>query len=212
MAGNILIEEYTVGEVQTNCYFIINPQTKEALIIDPGAQGSFLAGKLRAGNYKPVAILLTHGHFDHAAAAEDLKREFNIPVYAYEAEKRVLESPMLNLTGMWTMHGEKFSADHYVKDGDVLDLAGFQIKVLFTPGHTPGGCCYYFDGYKVLASGDTLFAASVGRTDFPEGSMSDLVRGVREQLFVLPDKTYVLPGHNEPTTIGDEKKYNPFLV
>ena len=118
---------------------------------------------------------------------------------------------MLNLTGMWTMHGEKYSADIYVKDGEILDLAGFRIKVLFTPGHTPGGCCFYFDGYKVLASGDTLFAASVGRTDFPEGSMSDLVRGIREKLLVLPGDTEVLPGHMGRTTIGYERQYNPFL-
>lgn len=211
MAGNILIEEYTVGEVQTNCYFITNPQTGETLIIDPGAQGDFLAGKLRDGAHKPVAVLLTHGHFDHAGAAAELKAAFDIPVYAYEEEKRVLENPMLNLTGMWGVHGEKYAADHYVKDGEILELAGFRIKVLYTPGHTPGGCCYYFDGYKVLASGDTLFAASVGRTDFPEGSMSDLVRGIREKLLVLPGDTEVLPGHMQRTTIGYERQYNPFL-
>lgn len=211
MAGNILIEEYTVGEVQTNCFFIINPKTKEALIIDPGAEADFLARKIRAGGYQPVAILLTHGHFDHADAVADLKAEFDIPVYAYEAEKRVLEDPMLNLTGMWGIRGKQYHADRFVKDGDILELAGYQIKVLFTPGHTPGGCCYYFDGYKVLASGDTLFAASVGRTDFPEGSMSALVRGIREKLLVLPGDTEVLPGHMGRTTIGYERQYNPFL-
>lgn len=211
MAGNILIEEYTVGDVQTNCYFIVNPQTKEALIIDPGAQGSFLAGRIRDRGYQPVAILLTHGHFDHAGAADDLKKAFDIPIYAYEAEKRVLEDPRLNLTGMWAFKGERYQADKYVKDGDILELAGFTIKVLFTPGHTPGGCCYYFEGNKVLASGDTLFASSVGRTDFPEGSMSDLVRGIRDKLLNLPGDTEVLPGHMQRTTIAYERQYNPFL-
>ncbi len=211
MAGNILIEEYTVGEVQTNCFFIVNPTTKEALIIDPGAEARLLIKKIRQRDYQPVAVLLTHGHYDHAGAAEEIKAEFDIPIYAYEEEKRVLEDPVLNLTGLWTRHGVSFHADKFVKDGDVLDLAGYQIKVLFTPGHTPGGCCYYFDGYKVLASGDTLFNGSVGRTDFPEGSMSDLIRGIRDKLLDLPGDTEVLPGHMQRTTIGFERQYNPFL-
>ena len=210
--ANLRVMEYTVGEVMTNCYFIVNEDTKETLIIDPGAEGNRLIERIGSEGLFPVAILLTHGHFDHAGAVKQLKEAFKIPVYAYEGEKQTLKDPMLNLTGMWSAHPVQYSADVYVKDEEVLELAGFKIRVLFTPGHTPGGCCYYFEEEKVLASGDTLFCGSIGRTDFPGGSMSKLVRGVKEKLFNLPGDTEVLPGHERRTTIGYEKQYNPFLA
>ncbi len=210
--ANLRVMEYTVGEIMTNCFFIVNEDTKETLIIDPGAEARRLSDRIMSEGLTPVAILLTHGHFDHTGAADALKDAFKIPIYAYEGEKQTLEDPILNLTGMWSAHPVKYSADVYVKDEEILELAGFKIRVLFTPGHTPGGCCYYFENEKVLASGDTLFCGSIGRTDFPGGSMSKLVRGVKEKLFDLPGETEVLPGHNNRTTIGYEKQYNPFLV
>ncbi|MBE5907835.1 MAG: MBL fold metallo-hydrolase [Lachnospiraceae bacterium] len=209
------IETYVVGPVQTNCYFLINNTTNQVIIVDPGSAAKQLAALIREKKYEPVGILLTHGHFDHADAVDDLKEELSeyaLFAYAYEGEQRTLEDPRLNLSGDMNFHAKSYHADVYLQDHETIDLAGFHVEVLFTPGHTPGGCCFYCAEEGIVFSGDSLFCQSVGRTDFPEGSMSDLVRGVREQLFVLPDKTYVLPGHNEPTTIGDEKKYNPFLV
>jgi glyoxylase-like metal-dependent hydrolase (beta-lactamase superfamily II) len=190
---------------------IVNEETKETLIIDPGAEAARLSERIRSEGLLPVAILLTHGHFDHAGAVAELKEMYKIPVYAHEEEKKVLEDPMLNLTGMWSSRPVRYQADIFVRDGDILELAGFTIRVIFTPGHTQGGCCYYFEGNKVLASGDTLFHGSIGRTDFPGGSMSRLVRGIREKLLDLPGDTEVLPGHDMRTTIGYEKQYNPFL-
>lgn len=208
--ADLRIEEYNVGDIGTNCYFIVNADTNEMLVIDPGGDGKDLIRRIRNSNLKPVAILLTHGHYDHASHAHVLAEEFGIPVYAHEAEQKTLEDPNINLSLMFGSR-EIYHADHYVKDGDVLHLAGFDIKVFHTPGHTVGGCCYYFDGNKVLASGDTLFCGSVGRTDFPGGSMSDLVRAIRDKLLNLPGDTAVLPGHENRTTIGYERQYNPYL-
>ena len=209
--GKMKINQYVVGPVQTNCYFVINEETNEMIVIDPGASAKALADKARKDGYTPVAILLTHGHFDHATAAEELANEFGgIPIYAYEAEKETLADPELNAS--WMMGDSLvFKADKFLKDEQEIDLAGFHIRVLFTPGHTPGGCCYYFPYEEVLFSGDSLFCMSIGRTDFKKGSMSDLVRAIKEKLMVLPERTTVYPGHNESSTIENERMFNPYL-
>ena len=204
------VEQYVVGSVSTNCYFAINDDTKEVLIIDPGASAKKLAEKVREGGLKPTAILLTHGHFDHAGAAEELAGLLDVKIYAYETEKETLENPSLNLSG-WEGRSDVYHADIYVRDEQELDLAGFHIRVLFTPGHTVGGCCYYFPYQNTLFSGDALFQSSIGRTDFPKGSAAQLVRAIQEKLMPLPDETAVYTGHGEETTIGLERMYNPFL-
>lgn len=204
------VEQYVVGSVSTNCYFAINDDTKEVLIIDPGASAKKLAENVREGGLKPTAILLTHGHFDHAGAAEELAGLLDVKIYAYETEKETLENPSFNLSG-WEGRSDVYHADVYVKDEQELDMAGFHIRVLFTPGHTVGGCCYYFPYQNTLFSGDSLFQGSIGRTDFPKGSASQLVRAIQDKLMPLPDETAVYTGHGEETTIGLERMYNPFL-
>lgn len=204
------IEQYVVGPVQTNCYFIINEKTNEMIMVDPGASAKKLAEKVDAAGYKPVAVLLTHGHFDHAGAAEEFAKLYDIKIYAHEAEKETLENPSLNLSA-WDGDDVKYKADVFVKDEEELDLAGFHVRVLFTPGHTVGGCCFYLPYENAVFVGDTLFCGSVGRTDFPKGSMSDLVRGIKEKLMVLPEDTTVFPGHNDITSIEQERMYNPYL-
>lgn len=204
------VEQYVVGPVQTNCYFAINDETKEVLIIDPGASGKRLAEIVEEEKLNPVAILLTHGHFDHAGAAAELSEHFHIEIYAEEHEKETLENPALNLSG-WEGKETAYHADRYLKDEQEIDLAGFHIRVLFTPGHTVGGCCYLFPYQNAVFAGDTLFAQSVGRTDFPKGSAAQLIRAIEEKLLVLPDDVTVYTGHNEITTIGTERMYNPYL-
>ena len=208
--GQIEIKSMTLGMVATNCYLIINKETKEALLIDPADNALRISNVIEENVCTLKAILLTHGHFDHIMALNELKKRYNVPVYAHEEEEDVLKQSSLNMSGMI---GQIYTtqADIYVKDGEHLKLAGLDIIVLHTPGHTKGGVCYYLPEEKVLMSGDTLFHCSIGRTDFPTGSMSQLVRYVKEQLFVLPDDVQVYPGHDSVTSIGYEKQYNPFF-
>ena len=201
---------YIVGPVCTNCYLLVNHKTGELLVVDPGDQAQLIEKQIEKTGAKPVAILLTHGHFDHAGAAEELAGKYQISIYAHEAERETLEDPGLNLCGMIGEH-KVYRADVFVKDEEVLNLAGFSIRVFFTPGHTIGGCCYYIADEKILFSGDTLFQESVGRTDFPRGSASDLIRAIREKLMPLPDDVTVYTGHDESTLIGYERMHNPYL-
>ena len=201
---------YIVGPVCTNCYLLVNHKTGELLVVDTGDQAQLIEKQIEKTGAKPVAILLTHGHFDHAGAAEELADKYQISIYAHEAEKETLEDPGLNLCGMIGEH-KVYHADIFVKDEEVLNLAGFSIRVFFTPGHTIGGCCYYIADEKILFSGDTLFQESVGRTDFPRGSASDLIRAIREKLMPLPDDVTVYTGHDESTLIGYERMHNPYL-
>lgn len=204
------VEQYVVGMVQTNCYFAINDNTKETLIVDPGASASKLAELIEKEKLNPVAILLTHGHFDHAGGAEELADRYGIQIYAHEAERETLENPAINLSG-WEGKERAYRADCFLKDEQEIDLAGFHIRVFHTPGHTVGGCCYFLPYQNVVFCGDTLFAQSVGRTDFPKGSASELIRSIKEKLMTLPEDVTVYPGHNEITTIGTERMYNPYL-
>ena len=231
--NNLKVNHYVVGMVQTNCYVAYNDETKECVVIDPGASGKQLAERIRQDGLAPVAVLLTHGHFDHAGAARELADEFDIKIYAHEAEAETLRDPKKNVSWMAGV-SESYDADVFIKDDEVLRLAGFEIKVLHTPGHTEGGCCYYIADEAVIFTGDTLFAQSVGRTDFPGGSMSQIVRSIKEKLLVLTEKVpdterlrveengdmkgekpiadiTVYPGHNDITTIETERKYNPYL-
>lgn len=204
------VEQYVVGPVQTNCYFAINDDTKEVLVIDPGASADQLAKKIRQEKLTPIAILLTHGHFDHAGGAEELAKHFDIKIYAEEHEKETLDTSSLNLSG-WEGVQKTYHADVFLKNEQEIDLAGFHIRVFHTPGHTVGGCCYYFPYQNVVFSGDTLFCTSVGRTDFPKGSAAQIIRSIKEKLLPLPDETTVYTGHNDITTIGAERMYNPYL-
>ena len=204
------VKQLTVGMVGTNCYLAANQMTKEAVIIDPGDEAKRIDRLIRENGYQPQAILLTHGHFDHVMAVDALSAEYGLKVFAHELERETLEDPELNVSGMLgrTM---TFHATDFVRDGELLNLAGYTFQVLLTPGHTKGGVCYYLASENVLFSGDTLFAGSVGRTDFPGGSRGTLVGSIREKLLALPDETIVYPGHMESTTIGAERTGNMFL-
>lgn len=211
MTDKMQVEQVVVGPVSTNCYIVIHKDTKEAFVVDPGDYGEGLAAQLDKLGAKPEGILLTHGHFDHAGAAEDLAKKYDIPVYAHMKEQETLENPMVNLSGNMMGNPKVYHADEFLRDQQEFDLAGFHIRCLHTPGHTAGGCCYYIAREDVLFSGDSLFCGSIGRTDFPGGSAATLVNSVREKLMVLPENTLVLPGHDARTTIEQERMYNPFL-
>lgn len=206
----LAIRMMVLGPVQTNCFFLINEDTKEVLIIDPADRAQKIIEWINSEGLKPVAILLTHGHFDHIMGMAGVKNEYHIPVYAIKDEVEVLANPQLNVS---TMMGAYISltADELFADGDVLELAGMKLKVISTPGHTIGSVCFYMEEEKVLISGDTLFEASVGRSDFPTGSSRQLIESIKTRLFVLPDDTDVFPGHGGTTSIAYEKAHNPFI-
>lgn len=205
------IKKFSVGILGTNCYLLINEETHETVIIDPGACPKKVLSFIEEGGLKPVAILLTHGHFDHIMGIDGFLEEFpSMPVYVHEDDKDVMNDARLNQSRTYTS-GYTFADAVYIRDKEVLELAGYEIEVIHTPGHTMGCCCYYIASEKVLFSGDTLFQCSVGRTDFVNSSRDALERSVRERLFILPDETHVYPGHSGETIIGYEKTHNPYV-
>ena len=200
-----------VSVFSTNCYLVKNMETGEGFLIDPGDYGEKIIDIIKEKEVKLTAIYLTHGHLDHMMAAAQIKAEYNVPVYCHEAELAVLADPVQNLTSRFMRSGYVFEDAIGLKDGAEFTAAGVPVKLLHTPGHTPGGCCYYLpeDGY--LFSGDTLFFRSIGNTEFPGGSMGTLARSIREKLYTLPEETRVYAGHGESTDIGSEKYENPFV-
>ncbi|WP_285825050.1 MBL fold metallo-hydrolase [Schaedlerella arabinosiphila] len=205
------ILNFVLGMVGTNCYLVVNEEEKQCILIDPAVYSGEIAEQIRREGLDLRAILLTHGHFDHIMGIDGFRKEFpEIPVYAHREEEALLKDASMNASLEFGRQ-YTFSGAAYAEDGDVLDLAGMQFRVIHTPGHTIGGCCYYLQEEKVLFSGDTLFRESIGRTDFPTGNGGQLMRSIREKLFTLPEETAVYPGYMERTTIGDEKKYNPYF-
>ncbi len=200
---------YTIGEIEVNCYFVINQETKELIVIDPGDAVPSLQEQIEQMGLKPVAVLLTHAHYDHAHGVKSFKEIYPVPVYVHEAEKKTLTDPLLNASYNFG-YMEGYEADVFLTDDEEIDLAGIHIKVIFTPGHTPGGCCYYLPDYNTLFCGDTLFKGSVGRTDLAGGKSRQLIQSIRKRLLTLPPETVIYPGHGDYSTIGEEIKSNPF--
>ena len=197
-----------LGMVGTNVYFIKNTDTNEMIIVDPADDAKTIFECVEDTGGTPVAIYLTHGHYDHILAAKEVKEKYNIPIIAEEEEQKVLSDPKLNMSGFYGMNCS-LQADETVKDGDTLQYAGLPCTVLHTPGHTWGSCCFYFPESKLLISGDTLFQFSYGRTDFETSSQADMAASIRRILTELPEDVTACPGHMGYTTIGEEKKYNP---
>lgn len=199
------------GNGSSNSYLGYDPDTKEAFIIDPGRDDASYEKFLEEKGLKLTSIILTHAHFDHIGGLERLRKATGARVYIGETEAKTMNDPKLNLSGM--LGGESLqlqAPDVYLKPGDKIQvLPDEELEVIDTPGHTPGGICLY--GNAILFSGDTLFEGSIGRTDFPGGSYSQIQQSL-DKLMALPDDTTVLPGHGGTTTIGREKKINPFIA
>lgn len=208
--NDIKIGKITLGMCSTNTYFLYREGSKDAVVFDPADQGKMLYSKLKENGFDVGAIMLTHGHFDHIWGVEELVSLSGAKVYASEDEADFLKDVKKNSSAAC---GRPCSivADFWLKDEETVNLCGIDIKMIKTPGHTEGGCCYYIEEAGFLISGDTLFCESVGRTDLPTGSMSTLIRSIKEKLMVLPPETRVYPGHGSATTISYEKEYNPFI-
>lgn len=201
-----------LGPLQTNCY-IVSSNSGSCLIIDPGEEGKKVIGHLERQKLKPIAILLTHAHFDHIGAVDQLRDHYKIPVYLHEKESKWLMDPSLN--------GSKFfmidkaiqiqPADYHITNEQEMTIEGFTFKIYETPGHSPGSVSFYFPDGEFVAAGDALFYRSIGRTDLPGGNHDQLINSIHRKLLVLPENTIVLPGHGPATTIMDEMDGNPFL-
>ena len=203
MSMSLVVKNMVLGMVMTNCYIAYDDVVKEAFIVDPADSADEIQLKITELGVKPVAILLTHGHFDHIGAVDELRDEYKIKVYVYEDEKDVMTSD----ANLASMIGKRMSveADEYLRDLQTIIIGGEKIQVIHTPGHTKGSCCFYLPDEKVLFSGDTMFCQSFGRTDFPTGSMSQLISSIKNRLLKLDDDVKVYPGHNEETKIGFER-------
>lgn len=205
------VKKYLTGLLGTNCYLAVNEKTKKAVIVDPAACPENMVDDIRREGIEVEAILLTHGHFDHIMGLDGFLQLFQVPVFIHEDDKELLVNPRLSLSAGYGANYTFQGPVTTVRDSQVLDLIGYQFKVIHTPGHTQGGSCYYAESENVLFSGDTLFCTSVGRADFETSSYSSLIRSIKEKLLILPDETIVYPGHMEDTSIGFEKTHNPYV-
>lgn len=216
--GKLRIERMVLGICGTNTYYVYRDGADRCIVIDPAENGRGIFDALMQKGLRPAAILLTHGHFDHIWGVEDLKKAANeaakpqespVLVYADIAERPLLTDSRMNLSA-GAGRACTPDADVYKKDGEEIQILDITCKLLSTPGHTAGGCCYYFAEAGFCVCGDTIFQESVGRTDFPTGSMSTLVRSVQDKIFTLPGETVLYPGHGDSTTVEHEKNYNPY--
>lgn len=219
--ADLKVGRMTLGGFQTNCYYVYREyalNTSKAtgtlcpvLVFDPADNGTAIYETLKRKGFVVVAILLTHGHIDHIAGAKELRESSGAKVYACDKEEDLLRDMRDNLSVMFGSPLQ-VEADELLQDGKEYTLSDISFQMIATPGHTAGSCTYYFKEADILISGDTLFEGSVGRTDFPTGSMSVLVHSIKHKLFTLPEKTICYPGHGGTTTIGWEKDNNPFVV
>ncbi len=197
------VNTLSVGELGTNCYIIYDDTA--AVVIDPGAEAERIIAAL--GGRELSAILLTHGHFDHIGAAAELKSATAAPVYMHEADEEMIDDPQKSLAFMTGTVPAPFKPDFYVSDGDILSFGDLSFRVLHTPGHSGGGASYVIE--NSIFSGDLIFKCSVGRFDY--GSFTDEMASVKRVLSEFPDSFVIYPGHGPSTTVGYEKKYNPYV-
>ncbi len=188
-----MLKKMAVGPLQANCYILGCSSSNECMVIDPGGDVLSIVKEITKAGMSVARIVLTHGHFDHTDGAEELKAAVKAPVYIHAEDEPLL----------------KFKPDEYLEDGQIFDIGTYKISVIHTPGHSPGGVCLFAPG--AVFTGDTLFAGSIGRTDFPGGDYDSLISGVKNKIFPLGDNLRVYPGHGPASTIGHERIQNPFF-
>lgn len=201
------IDVMTVGPLQANCFIVWDDSSREAIVIDPGDEPDRILSFIKENNLKVRYIVCTHAHFDHVGALPELKVHTGAPVAVHEAEKEIYEGAR-DMAAFFGYDIEKLpEPDIYLRDNDLINMGSVQLRVLHTPGHSPGGLCLYGNG--VIFTGDTIFAGSVGRTDFYGGDINQLKHSFKRILSLPPD-TKIFPGHGPGTTVDEEKRENPF--
>ncbi len=207
------IDRLILGAFESNCFIIRSSESAEdCLIVDAGLGADKLINFLQEHKLNPVSIVLTHGHIDHIEGVAALRTEFpDIKVYIHKLDAEMLTDPHSNLSAMTGVAFCVEPADFLLEEHSTIEQSDVKLSVLHTPGHTPGGICLYCEDEGIVFTDDTLFADSIGRTDFPNGNTEQLLQSIREKLFTLPDETKVYSGHGPATTIAHEKEHNPFL-
>lgn len=208
----MIVETLSVGPLQSNCYLVVDPETREGVVIDPGDEAERILQTISSREMVPQAVLLTHAHFDHIMAVRAIKESFDIPIYLHHADAEIYNYLEM-LAGQFGLKADPpLPIDKYFEEGDIIPAGREVIRVIESPGHSPGGVLLELSGNPDrIFAGDTLFAGSVGRTDLPGGDTMRLIRSIREKLLVRDDNTIVYPGHGPETTIGAERQTNPFL-
>lgn len=207
----VILLTLVVGALQTNCYLVGCERTHEAMIIDPGGDAERILASVRDLGVRVSHIVLTHFHFDHVLAVDPVRSETGAVLAIHESDAGYLAGPPVLFRFFTPRVPGDLVAGRLLHDGDLLSVGGIRAQVLHTPGHSPGGISLYVASEGVVFCGDTLFRDGLGRTDFPKCSRQTLMRSVRERLFALPDETVVYPGHGPDTTIGRERRYNPWV-
>ena len=194
---------------QSNCYILGCPEAKQGIVIDPGIRVGEIAQAVAAESLKISAIVNTHAHIDHVAGVHKAKEDLGAPFFLHAGDRQILENVNVSAARFGLPPVDKPSVDRWLEDGDKIELGERSLEVIHTPGHSPGGICLLVDGH--LFSGDTLFAGSIGRTDFSGGDFETLIKSIRNRILTLPAETVIHPGHGPDTTVEMEKAYNPFL-
>lgn len=210
MSATFSIKTVLAGPIDVNCYILKDNNTGAGLVIDPGGNPERILPYIESNNIDVKEIVLTHGHWDHIGAVDELRKALGAKVAIHKADASKLTNPNGNLSAFMGVMGSEGAADIMLNDGDVITFGESKLTVIHTPGHTEGGVCLY-DGDGVLFSGDTLFYGSIGRTDFPGGSMKEIINSIRNGLSVVADKAAVYPGHGPSSVMGWERENNPYL-
>jgi len=207
---SVIVETLVVGDLQTNCYLVKDPATGQGLVIDPGDEAERILRRVADLGIDVAAVVLTHFHFDHVLAAEEVASSVQAPLAIHRADSRWLEEPPA-LFRQFIPQPPSLRAGLLVEDDGTLAFGTLELRVLHTPGHSPGGISLWCEAAATVFAGDALFAGSVGRSDLPGGDHDALIWGIRERLLVLPDETIVYPGHGPSTTVRAEREGNPWL-
>jgi len=208
-SSKLQVEQLVVGPLDSNCFIVWDDQIKQGVVIDSGDDADKILNRIKELGIEIKAILVTHGHFDHVGAVAPLKRELNVEFLAHKDDLFFIEDGE-NAARRWgVMIEQPPKPDRFIKDGDTIEVGNYELEVLHTPGHSPGGVSFLHD--RMVFGGDTLFQSSIGRTDFRKGSFEELEKSIKTRLYTLPDDTIVYTGHGPTTTIGEEKRYNLFV-